>query len=300
MRTTGLVRFEIASYRDLGLAGVDSLDLLSNGELDGATVYSPYVSGQIPEHGIQELWGKYSSGRESFEGSAAVIGDLDPLASDESGGGAILNHSWYFGADPFLFCREPIRSTGELLGKIVRSLSGSFSDWLRGMGATAQPLSRSEVYTALERGLVDCGVTGADAAHDQRWYEVTENLTGPLYSTFVSNNVISRDTWDRIPVDLQQIILEEAAKSELESLRLGAVQNEVGIQRNIDAGLDYIPFSNEVQELSRTAAIDQVIPNWTHQLGSANDPVVTDTFNNKLGPIVGMWIESNGTVTDLR
>ena len=34
-------------------------------------------------------------------------------------------------------------------------------------------------------------------------------------------------------------------------------------------------------------------------MGDARDPIITETFNNKVGPIVGMRIEADGTVTDL-
>ena len=38
----------------------------------------------------------------------------------------------------------------------------------------------AEVYTALERGILDGGVTGANAAYGQRWYEVTDYMAGGL------------------------------------------------------------------------------------------------------------------------
>ena len=50
---------------------------------------------------------------------------------------------------------------------------------------------------------------------------------------------------------------------------------------------------------NRQAAVDHAIPAWLNRLGDADNPFVTDTFNNKLGPIVGMRINPDGTVTDL-
>ena len=42
----------------------------------------------------------------------------------------------------------------------ARSHSAVLSDWINGVGAQAQFVAFSEVYTALERGILDCGVTG--------------------------------------------------------------------------------------------------------------------------------------------
>ena len=64
--------------------------------------------------------------------------------------------------------------------------------------------------------------------------------------------------------------------------------------------MDYVPFSTELQQLSRQAAVNQVIPLWVRRVGRADDSIIADTFNNKVGPIVGMLIESDGSVTDLR
>ena len=45
-----------------------------------------------------------------------------------------------------------------------------------------------------------------------------------------------------------------------------------------------------------TAVMEHVVPTWVNRVGSAGRPIVADTFNNKVGPIVGLQIESDGTV----
>ena len=78
----------------------------------------------------------------------------------------------------------------------------------------------AEVYTALERGILDCGVTVAFAAHAQRWYEVTDYMVGPLSSQLLSNAIINQEVWQGLPSDIQQILLEEGARQELEAIRV--------------------------------------------------------------------------------
>ena len=53
-------------------------------------------------------------------------------------------------------------------------------------------------------------------------------MAGPLVSFPSTNNIINGDVWSRIPPDLQQIFIEEAAKSELEALRIASIQNDYG------------------------------------------------------------------------
>ena len=292
--TNGQLTPLVISFRELGLAGPDTLSLLRDGTLSAATVYGGYVSHELPQFGIQNLWGLYSSPEQAFEASQAIIKDIDRLVLAETGG-FIMNHSWHAG-DQFMFCRERIDTPDDFEGRIIRSDAAAMSDWLNGMGADAQFLSFAEVYTALERSILDCAVASADAAYSQRWYEVTDYIIGPLPSFSFSPNVINAGVWRSIPHDLQQILIEYAAMSELEALRLAAVQNEVGLPRNIDAGLEFIPFSDEMNRRSLESAMNSVIPNWVDRVGGPDALIVTDTFNNKVGPIVGLRIQPNGEV----
>ena len=230
-RTNGKVEFITSSFPELGLAGPDTLSLVTDGTLDSATIYGGYVGGEMPPIEIQNLWGIYDSREQEFEATQAVIKDIEELVLAETGG-VIMNHNWYAGNDQFFFCREKIESLEDFEGKKTRSHSAALSDWINGMGASAQFLAFAEVYTAIERGILDCGVTGADAGFGQRWYEVTDYIIGPLVSFPSNNNVINAEKWASIPEDLQQIILEEAAKSELEALRISAIQNEMGLLKN--------------------------------------------------------------------
>ncbi len=299
-RTGGKVEFITSSFPDLGLAGADTLSLVTSGALDSATINGGYVGWEMPPIEIQNLWGIYSSREQEFEATQAIIKDIEEMVLAETGG-VIMNHNWYAGNDSFFFCRERIDSLDGFEGKKIRSHSSTLSDWINGMGAGSQFLAFAEVYTAIERGFLDCGVTGADAGFGQRWYEVTDYIIGPLVSFQFHNNVINGDVWDSIPRDLQQIIIEEAAKSELEALRLAAIQNEVGLQKNLDAGLEFLPFSEELIFHSlNTAVIEHVVPGWVGRVGNTKHPIIADTFNNKVGPIVGLRIERDGAVVRTR
>ncbi len=306
-RTNGKVEFITSSFPELGLAGPDTLSLVTDGTLDSATIYGGYVGGEMPPIEIQNLWGIYSSREQEFEATQAIIKDIEELVLAETGG-VIMNHNWYAGNDQFFFCREKVDTLEGFEGKKTRSHSAALSDWINGMGATAQFLAFAEVYTAIERGILDCGVTGADAGFGQRWYEVTDYIIGPLLSFPSNNNVINAEKWASIPEDLQQIIIEEAAKSELEALRIAAIQNEMGLLKNTSddprgAGIDameFVPFSDEMTFRSlNTAVMEHVVPAWVNRVGDTSHSIIADSFNNKVGPIVGLRIEADGTVVKL-
>ena len=296
-RTNGQLKFVVSSFPELGLAGPDTLNLVASGVLASATIYGGYVGGELPAVEVQNLWGLYDNMEQEFTANALIIEDIEALVLAETGG-VVLNHHLFSGNDQYFFCRDKVATLDDFKGKKTRSHSAALSDWIEGMGASAQFIAFSEVYTALERGILDCGVTGADASHGQRWYEVTDYMIGPLISWPFVNNVINADKWKSIPSDLQRILIEEAAKSELEALRIGSIQNEMGLIKNEAEGLEFIPFSEAMQEQSLNGAVmERVLPNWVKRVGSGTHPVITDIFNPLLGPLVGLKIEADGSVT---
>ena len=294
-RTNNQLIINLTSFPELGISGADNMTLVRDGTLDIAEIYTGYVAGEVPALEIQSLWGMFKDHKAQYDATTVLTPDLERMIAEESGGSPIITHNWYVGIDQFFFCSEALTTPEDFKGKKTRSHGAAISDWIEGMGAEAQFVAFAEVYTALERGILDCGVTGADPAYGQRWYEVTTHMNGFLVSLFNDNVVMNAAIFDRLPADIQDILIEEGAKHELEALRLAAIQNEVGIVKNELAGLEKVLFSEELQELSDQAVLNNVVPGWINRVGDLDDPIF-DIFNEKITPIVGIRIEDDGAV----
>jgi len=295
-RTNGQVTINITSFPELGLAGTDTASLLADGTLQMTEIYGGYVGGEYPTLAVQYIWGLWPDHQTHFAIHSNIASDLNRVINDEMGAQVIMRN-WIAGDDQFIFSRHRMDSSSDFRGLKTRSHSAELSDWINHIGAAAQFMAFTEVYTALERGILDAAVTGANPGLSQRWYEVTNYINGPLYSFNSTINAINMDVWDSIPWDLQKILIEEGAKQEIEALRLAAIQNTTGLQRNIDAGLDFVEFSPQIRQQSFLAAHESVLPNWIQRLGYPSRGWDTvEVFNNKIGPIVGLRIEPNGSV----
>ena len=104
-RTNSQLMLTAPSFPEMGLKGQDVLQLLGDGTLNSATVYSGYVGGELPHVEILNLWGLYPSREQEFEAMQAVTEDIEELVSWY---GAKMNHNW--GNDQFFFCKKPLRS----------------------------------------------------------------------------------------------------------------------------------------------------------------------------------------------
>ena len=295
-RTEGQVTINVTSFPELGLAGGDTATLLADGTLSMAEVYGGYLTREFPILEMQYLWGLWPDHHTHFTLQASMSDDLDRIIS-QGMDSQVLMRNWIAGDDQFIFSDQRLNSVLDFRGLDTRSHSARLSDWLNGMGAEARFMAFSEVYGALERGNLDAAVTGAVPGLSQRWYEVINYMNGPLISFNSTTNAIGRDVWNAIPRDLQQILIEEGAKHELEALRLAAIQNITGSQGNIDAGLVLVEFSSGIRQQGFIAGYSEVVPGWLRQLGYPGDGDETVAlFNEHAGPRVGLRIEPDGSV----
>ena len=295
-RTNGQVTIEITSFPELGVAGPDIGTLLAYGDLDMTNVYSGYIAGEYPEAEVQSLWGLWTDHQTHYVAQTSIFPELEQMITEEMNA-QVLMYNWFAGNDQFIFSKTRLNTPDDFDGMKTRSHSAALSDWINGMGASAQFVAFAEVYTALERGILDAGITGATPGYGQRWYEVVGYINGTLHSFLSSPNAINRDVWDGIPRDIQQILIEEGAKQELEALRLAAIQNLTGLQHNIDAGMEFVEFSPEIRRHSFQVVRESVIPNWLRRLGyPGRNRDVVGVFNDKIGPVVGLRIEPDGAV----
>ena len=109
--------------------------------------------------------------------------------------------------------------------------------------------------------------------------------------------IFNPDVWNSLPADFQQILLEEGARAELEELRMAPVWNATGLQKNIEAGMEYIPWNDEMHNFIRNEIVlGRMLPNWVKRVGGYGTDEVR-LFNEKFGPIAGVVIHPSGAAT---
>ena len=165
-----------------------------------------------------------------------------------------------------------------------------------GLGANPQTMAFADVYPALERGVLDGAVTCGSCAVGQKWFEVTDYLTGPLPGTFAQTFVtFNGKEWNSLPDDFQKIILEEGVKHS-DKAKAAALNVDVEAEGQlIDLGMNHSNFTPEMMSIIKEAAQKSVIPKWAERAGGYDSEPVR-LYNEKVGPITGMYVQSDGTV----
>lgn len=290
-RTNGQVEIEISSFPELGLGGPDTLRLIEDGTLGMAEIYSGYVGGDYPPIDAANLWGLIPDNDVNLDVIDAVH---DAVSADmlDRFGAVVIGESYY--PNNYYFSGKPLREVADFAGLKTRSHSTVLADLLKGMGADAQFMAFSEVYTGLERGILDAAVSCGGCGAGLRWFEVTDYLVGPIVALAVTYISMNEDRWNEIPADLQAIIIEETdAHSALNRSLVTKEWTVSGVEDNVAGGMEYIEFTQEIKDALRKASIEQVVPNWVERVGGVDTDAVK-MYNEFVAPLLGVSIGPDG------
>ena len=300
-RTNGQVKLTVTSFPELGLAGPETLQQVGDGTLDMANIYTGYVAGAVPALEVQSLWGTSQDWETTYSILTELAPDIDSIILESSGGSPVINRNWFAGSDQWFYGNSPLQTLDDFQDIKIRSHSASMSDFITGLGAEPVFLGPGQSYTAIEIGQVDAATLGILLSLADRIYEVTDYLAGPIIAFGYTNNVINKDVWDEIPADLQQIIIEEGAKAELEALRLAPFDNLYALQANLALGMSPVPFSQEILDHIDNVVLPQhILPGWIERLGypDRNADVVA-AYNEIISPYVGYAFNEDGSIFEV-
>jgi TRAP-type C4-dicarboxylate transport system substrate-binding protein len=104
----------------------------------------------------------------------------------------------------------------------------------------------AEIYTALERGVVEGAGAAAWGAASLRWGEVCKyQIDHPFWQTGGSTSLMSLKSWNRLPKHLQDLIKDEQLNTEKILKKFFDEKLQGERKRLRDQGLTFIKFSPE-------------------------------------------------------
>jgi TRAP-type mannitol/chloroaromatic compound transport system substrate-binding protein len=113
---------------------------------------------------------------------------------------------WY--GQECLVSKRPLRSLADFKGLKIRAPQGMNGEIFTRLGAAPVQLPGSEVYTALERGVVDAADWGTLSMNDDLGYhKLAKYPTYPGFHSMPMGEIsVNKAKWDALPADLKAII----------------------------------------------------------------------------------------------
>lgn len=239
----------------------ERLEKKSGGEFEidmrGPETVSPFEQLQPVSAGLFDMLfthGAYHLGETAMAFGMDAVTD-DPKARRESGIYDVIDAHYkkrnlkligvFSAASGYhVMLREPIGEDGALKGRKIRA-SGTYHDLVQELGGSVVTLPASEIYSALERGVVDGAAWPVFGAMDYKWYEVADYMTRPTFGVTNLTMFMNLDTWNGLSEEQQALVIETAKELEVEGRKHFEQLWEKEDKAMQEAGLAHTQFGEE-------------------------------------------------------
>ncbi|WP_085991156.1 TRAP transporter substrate-binding protein [Oceanobacillus senegalensis] len=210
-RTDGRVKIEVFPYSEIG-AERELTEGLTLGTVDLAMSSTAPVTNFVPELEVLDVPFIFNDRESAVEVLNGEIGDELFAAMEEKG---IIGLSW--GENGYRHITNsvrPVEKPEDLEGLKIRVQENEIHlAAFEELGAQPTPMAWTEALTALQQNTVEAQENPAIVADQYKLYESNQKymtLTGHVYSVAVY--MMSKQTYDELPEDLREIVLEEGQK----------------------------------------------------------------------------------------
>ncbi|KPK07941.1 MAG: C4-dicarboxylate ABC transporter [Betaproteobacteria bacterium SG8_39] len=190
---------------------------VAGGKIESAIMLNFQWGGAIPEMSVTLI--PYLMSRvelmKKFVGS-----DAAKLLDAKMEAKGVKNLAWLVDANDGIFtsAKHPLIKPEDFKGVKIRGLNKLFDAGLAGMGASPTPMPGSEVYQALQTGVIDAGFTGVQAANSRRFYEVQKYGVASSIILAYDVLVVNPDWWAKLSPEARKAIEEAVKKAEARAM----------------------------------------------------------------------------------
>lgn len=265
-RTGGEI--EIAIHPNAELSGGDQIrmaEMVGRGQIDFVLTSAINVTPMLEEMAVFSLpyiYEDYDDVDATLQGEpaehmAGIMGEhgLVTLAWGENGFRQITNSV------------KPIRTPDDLSGMAIRVAGPMYIDIMEDLGANPQQMQWTEVFPALQQGVVDGQENPVGAIIvPQRIYEVQDHITLWNYSYDPLFLAISEQVWERLDAETREIVEDAAQEAMRYQIDISREQTAEGVGRLQEEGMEVVePTSEEIDAFR--AATRTSYESWRERIG---------------------------------
>lgn len=223
-------------------------DAVRNGSIDMALTSPSYYSGLVPSATASNLSFK------SYD-EIAQTGYLDLMTEVHAERG--LHYLGEIPASPvkfFLFFKDEVGGLDDIAGKRIRVFP-TILPFVESLGAEPLVLPMGEIYTAMERGVID-GFAQSNLGWVDQFEDVVNYYVTPPYYRAGFNVLVNPDVWSELPEDLQNRV-QRYLREEL-APEIDASWDEIiadGYQQMDEAGFQEVKLTGDDADQYLSTAI---------------------------------------------
>jgi TRAP-type C4-dicarboxylate transport system substrate-binding protein len=291
-RSGGRVEVKGSTWTEINITGYEIVRMTRQGQIDIGNSPMTYIAQDVPVLDAADLAGL----NPTVEQARRVFDALVPVVNRELERFNVK----IIGSNPYpaqiIFCRAPIKGLADVKGRKVRTF-GALNELITALGGTAVSLVYAETYTALERGVVDCAITGSGSGNAAKWYEVTTHQYTLPVSWAVSAYFTNLAWWNRLAPDVRKYLEDTWKEIENRQWQFGGVELtqdgidcnsgrptcKVGTPDKASPMIEVKPTEAD-KALLQKVLVEHILPSWVKRCGAR----CGDIYNNVVAPITGV------------
>ena len=287
--TNGSIVGDIKPQTELGLKGFEIMRLVKNGVFDFAFGLPGYVAA---ENAVFE-GGDLSSVTQDIDTQRKVAEAYFPIlakAFEEIYDAKLM--TLYPFPSQTLWCNTPVSGLADLKGKKIRVYSTTLGDFVEGVGATSVTVPFAEVIPALEKGVVDCGITGTMSAYKAKWQQVSTHAYTLRVGWGLAFGAMNLKKWNKLSENQQAVLTKEIDGLTDRIWASTALEDDVAIAcitgQKCDIGepgaLKLVEPTKEDLATRDKIATDVILARWAERCGAD----CAADWNKTVGAILGL------------
>ena len=231
-RTDGRVEIQIFASEQLG-SNAEMIEMVEMGNLDAMMLPSGQQALLCPKFTALSLPFLFSDYEHVYRVLDGEIGE--ELLEGLSDHNMIQLAYWENGLRQFTNSKRPINEPADLNGLKFRTPEDALTIAIfSAFGASASPFAFSELYLALQQGTFDGQENPVANIYANNFQNVQQYLTMVNYQYQPKDMIFSLTCWNKLPEDIQQILLD-AAKEFGEEHRKAIVDSEADMLEELEA-----------------------------------------------------------------
>ena len=253
-RTDGRIKILVKYGGEMGSEG-EAIEQVRYGGIAFARVSLSQLAEKIPDMNVLLLPYIYDDSAHMWRVLEGDIGDEFLKKTDSYD---LVGLSWYdAGARNFYSSEAPITCLEDFEGKSIRAQeSAIMSDMVSALGATPVEVVYSEVYSALELGLVDGAENNWPSYEAMKHYKVAPYYTIDEHVRVPEMQICSKAVWDSLSEEYKEIISECAKESAVYERNLWKEREESSKKIAMENGTRIIELTAEEKRRFREAMKD--------------------------------------------
>jgi TRAP-type C4-dicarboxylate transport system substrate-binding protein len=163
--------------------------------------------------------------------------------------------------------RKPIKTLEDWKGLRIRSPGQFTGIFIKEIGSAPTPISSAELYQAMQRGIVEGAYTAVPGFYSRKLFEVAKYVPDTYVSTVGIILGASVEFWNKLPAELQKIVLEAAQEAGKYAQDTSLRDDAAAIEKVKAAGVQFIPISPEEKTRWRKATLPKMSEELKKQIG---------------------------------